>query len=137
MENNNFNQQEQQPVYEQPQQPAQAPVYEQPAQAPVYAQPVYAPVQQLESLASSALTMGILSLVFTCTFFLSFLGIIFGAIGKSRAKQFALLNGVPAGKAKVGSILSTIGLIFGIILTVIVFLYVVLIIFILETNFAF
>lgn len=124
MENNNYVPNEnQQPVYEQPVQPAYAQP-EQPTQ-PVYAQPVAAPVQQLESLASSALTMGILSLVFACTFFISFLGIVFGAIGKGKAKQFALLNGLPAGKAKVGSILSTAGLIVGIIMTVILVIYII------------
>lgn len=64
-------------------------------------------------LATQSLVFGILSLVLTeC----GILGIIFGAIGKAKAKAFAAQNdGVVTGKAKVGKILSTLGLVFGII----------------------
>lgn len=66
-----------------------------------------------EKLSTQSLVFGILSLVFTE---LSILGIIFGAVGKSKAKKFAELNeGVVTGKAKVGKILSTLGLVFSII----------------------
>ncbi|MBQ5487369.1 MAG: hypothetical protein IIT70_00740, partial [Clostridia bacterium] len=66
----------------------------------------------------------ILSIVATST---GLLGIIFGAIGKSKAKAFAAANdGVLVGKAKVGKILSTLGFVFGIIAFVFVIILVVL-----------
>lgn len=66
-----------------------------------------------DKLSTQALTFGILSLVFVE---LSILGIIFGAIGKAKAKAFAAENdGVLTGKAKVGKILATLGLVFSII----------------------
>lgn len=66
-----------------------------------------------EKLSTQSLVFGILSLALTE---IGLLGIIFGAIGKSKAKAFAQLNdGVVTGKAKVGKILSTLGLVFGII----------------------
>ncbi len=66
-----------------------------------------------EKLSTQSLVFGILSLVFNE---FSILGIIFGAIGKGKAKKFAAENGgVVTGKAKVGKILSTVGLVLGII----------------------
>ena len=128
---------QQQPV--QPQQPAQPeqpvyqqPVYQQPVyQQPVYQQPVYQqPVYQQENVvdpiakemadkaASSALTFGILSLVFACTFYLSFLGIIFACIAFSKANKNKMFNnGVLQAKAKVGRGLAIGGLIAGIVFT--------------------
>ncbi|MBO6010371.1 MAG: zinc ribbon domain-containing protein [Oscillospiraceae bacterium] len=139
-----------QPVYEAP----QAPAYEQPQAAPVYAaaapqqpqyqqpqyaqpqyqQPQYAPQQptyyaQPQPAAGvsgkSALTFGILGIVFACTFYLSFLGIIFSAIGLGKAKAFRAAAGQLYGPAKVGKILATIGLIVGIIMTVICLIVVI------------
>ena len=76
-----------------------------------------------EKLSTQSLVFGILSLVFTE---LSILGIIFGAVGKSKAKKFAELNeGVVTGKAKVGKILSTLGLVFSIICLVCVVIIVI------------
>lgn len=64
-------------------------------------------------LSTQSLVFGILSLALADT---GILGIIFGAIGKSRAKAFAEQNdGVLTGKAKVGSILAKLGFVFGII----------------------
>jgi hypothetical protein len=133
-----------QPVYEAPQAPAyeapQQPAYEQP---PVYAaaapqqpqyqqqayqqpqyqqQPTYYAQPQPAAAAVSgkpALTFGILGIIFACTFYFSFLGIIFSAIGLGKAKAFQAAAGQLYGPAKVGKILSVIGLIVGIILTVI------------------
>ena len=66
-----------------------------------------------EKLSTQSLVFGILSLVLSEG---GILGIIFGAIGKAKAKAFAEQNGgVLTGKAKVGKILSTLGLVFGII----------------------
>ena len=66
------------------------------------------------SLSKSILTFGILALVF-CE---GFLGIIFGAIGLSKSKQYAAMYGL-TGRAKVGSILSRVGMIVGIVMTVV------------------
>lgn len=84
-----------------------------------------------EKLSTQSLVFGILSLVFTeC----SILGIIFGAVGKSKAKKFAELNeGVVTGKAKVGKILSTLGLVFSIICLVVT----VILVIVMATNPAF
>ena len=76
-------------------------------------------------LGKSILTQGILSLVFMSTFCLSFLGIIFGAIGKGRANAYIARYGETEGKATVGKHLSTAGLITSIIVTAIAFLYVI------------
>lgn len=152
MNNNNFGnenqndftqpQQPQQPAQSgfQPQQPAQNDFQPQ-AQTPVYSQnandqgynynynysqPVNNPL--LDKLASSALTMGILALVFAEFPFLSFLGIIFGALGLGKARAFNASAGNLYGKAKVGRILSLVGLILAIAITVIYFFYFVIII---------
>ena len=89
--------------------------------APAYDAPAYTPESAVvgHPHASSALTFGILSLVFACTFFLSFLGIVFGAIGKGKSSACLHLAGSMGGKARTGRILSIIGLIVGIIMTAI------------------
>lgn len=72
--------------------------------APVYeAAPAEAP-------AGPGLVWGILGLAFGCTAILSFLGIIFSAIGIGKAKKYAKQGYPLTGKNKVGSILSKIGL---------------------------
>lgn len=66
--------------------------------------------------ASSVLTWGILSLVFCCT---PVWGLICAIIARKKAKTFALENGGECiGKAKVGNILSIVGLVLAIIMTV-------------------
>lgn len=75
-----------------------------PAEAPVYeAVPVEQP-------AGPGLVWGILGLAFGCTAILSFLGIIFSAIGVGKAKKYAKQGYPLTGKNKAGSILSKIGL---------------------------
>jgi len=122
----------QQPIQPQYQQPAQ-PQYQQPVQTqyqqpvqPQYQQPQYQQVQyqpnphqqQIEELNSSILTKGILSVVFACTFFASFLGIIFGVQGRSMADSFYPTTGIPLhGKGRVGKYLSLGGFIGGIVMT--------------------
>ena len=59
------------------------------------------------------LVFGILSIVFT-----SIVGIILGAIGRSKGKKYIQADGTLTGSAKVGYILSLVGLILGIIVTV-------------------
>ena len=96
----------------------EAPVYQQP-EAPVYQQPE-APVvnEKANALATPCLIFGILGIVFSLTFYLSLFGIIFSAIGRGKVKAFLAAGGQLSGKAKVGNILSKLGLIFGIILFV-------------------
>lgn len=105
------------PVYQQPEAPAyQQPVYEQP-QAPVYQQPVVQSNPAADVYSTPILIFGILSVSFACIPYINFLGIIFAAIAKGKVKQFLAEGGVLAGKAKVGNILATVGLILGIIFT--------------------
>lgn len=59
------------------------------------------------------LVLGILSLVFS-----SVVGIILGAIGRSKGKKFVEAGGTLTGAAKVGYILSLVGIILGIVVTV-------------------
>lgn len=89
--------------------------------APASYQPTVEPACPVNT--TSNLIMGILSIVFAETFFLSFLGIIFGAIGCGKAKRLERSGHPITGKAKVGRILSKIGLILGIILTVLFVIY--------------
>ena len=124
--------QPEQPVYQQP--VYQQPVYQQPVyQQPVYQQPVYQqenvvdPIakEMADKAAGSALTFGILSLVFACTFYLSFLGIIFACIAFSKANKNKMFNnGVLHAKAKVGRGLAMGGLIAGIVFTFFLLIFV-------------
>ena len=95
-----------------------APVSTAPAEQ--YAAPAYpsAPVPT----PGSILTMGILAVDFCCSFYFSFLGIVFGAIGKSKAKSYLAYYGEPSGQVKAGSIMSKIGFIVGIVMTAIALL---------------
>ncbi len=70
----------------------------------------------------NTLTFGILSLVFSAV-----LGIIFGAIGKKKAKEFMAQGGELTGASKVGFILSEGGFILSIISTIFFVLYIILI----------
>lgn len=78
-----------------------------------------APVQQ----QPNTLVFGILSLVFEMI-----LGIIFGAIGVKKGKEYVAQGGVLTGASKVGYILSRVGLILGIVTTVVVAIYVIILI---------
>ena len=100
-------------------------------EAPVYqAPPVYnaAPVNTVPYNNTPILVFGILAIAFACTFYLSFLGIVFGAIAKSKVNAY-LAQGYPlVGKPKVGSILGKIGLILGIVLTAIFVIWLIVVI---------
>ena len=76
-----------------------------------------------EDFGGRILALGIMSLAFSITFFLSFLGIIFGAIAKSMASAYEREFGETDGRATVGKNLAKPGLIVGIILTAIGVLY--------------
>ena len=120
---------QQQPVYAAPQQPQyQQPQYQQPQyQQPQYQQPTYyaQPAPNPGVSGKPALTFGILGIIVACTVDLSFLGRIFSAIGLGKAKAFRAAAGQLYGPAKVGKILATIGLIVGIIMTVICLIVVI------------
>lgn len=120
----------QQPQYQQPQyqQPQYVqPQYQQPMQ-PQYGQPYSAPVQQdtpeQASFSGKALGFGIAAVACLCTFYFSFLSIIFGALARSNASAYAAQKPL-SGKAKTGSILGTVGFIAGIVLTSIVLIVVI------------
>ena len=103
----------------------QQPAYQQPAYQPVPTQPAYQPVStqpaptandpQKDALAGSCLTWGILGLAFSEV---PILGIIFSIIARVKCGNYARLYGRYTGKAKVGSTLATLGLVFSIIFTV-------------------
>lgn len=61
------------------------------------------------SMASQALTWGILSLAFSASGCLSLLGFIFSFVAKSKALAFERTFGVLEGKARVGRILGKVG----------------------------
>ena len=129
-------QQYQQPQYDQQQyqqyqQPQQYQQYQQPQQYQQYQQPVYNQGMPVEnpverSLSKSVLIFGILGIAFACTFYFSFLGIIFGAIALSKAKKYVASGFALEGRAKVGKILGMVGLILGIVLTVILLIVIVI-----------
>ena len=100
---------------------AQSPmVYEAP-----YAGP-YAPSGAATYNTGSILTFGILGAAFANTFYISFLGIIFGAIAMKKANEYVSLGGKLTGKAKVGRILGKVALIESIVLTAILLFCIIL-----------
>ena len=126
-----------------------APQYEAPAQevpsyeAPVYdAAPAYTPAPAYNAVsaenpfAGSVLKWGIMALAFACSFYISFLGIVFGIKAKNTAADaLAANNGQPlSGKAKVGAILGKVGLIVGIVMTAILALYLLILIIVAIAN---
>ncbi len=125
------------PTYDPSYDPSYKPSYEpshEPSHEPSY-EPSYdaaqfnTPLTNTPAVSSTPiLVFGILALSFACTFYLSFLGIIFGAITMSRAKSFLATMGSLSGKAKTGRILGKVGLILGIVLTAILVFVVTLLI---------
>lgn len=78
-----------------------------------------------QSSSSAPLVFGILALAFACTFYLSFLGIIFGSIGQNKAAQCGYTT---SGKVKTGRILAKVGTIVGIVMTAILALVLILVV---------
>ena len=72
---------------------------------------------------TNVLVWAILGLAFACTFYVSFLGIIFSAIGLKKFKTYTTSGAPYSTKVKVGGILSKVGLGVGIGLTVLFLLY--------------
>ena len=101
-----------------------------PAQSDPYrvtpkADPYVKPVDPREREASkSVLTFGIIALAFTCTFWLSFVGIIFAFIARSKVKAYESEFGPATGKTKVGKIFSRVSVPLSIVLTVCAVLYI-------------
>ena len=73
----------------------------------------------------SCLITGILAAAFSCTFFLSFLGIVFGPMGLSKAKNYLNTYGTYPVKVRIGKYLSIGGLAFGIFMTVYFAIYLI------------
>ena len=105
--------------------------YSAPVNQPVYVQPE--PIQQVyyqpevneavSKKGGTVLTFGIIALA-TALSFVSFLGIIFGALSLKKAKEIMAYTGELVGPAKVGKILGKIGLIIGIVFTAFWTLYI-------------
>ena len=92
--------------------------------APMGMQPNHAAAEaKKNSLAGSILTWGILSLVFSDTFFLSLLGFIFSFKVSSLVNEYEQTFGPTTGRARVGKIFGTVGKILGLILTIFATLY--------------
>ena len=81
-----------------------------------------------DEAAGSALGTGIAAIIFgLIVSFLNFIGIILGAVGIGKANAVEAQFGELPPKARVGKILSTVGLISGILMTIVWFLYIVII----------
>ena len=78
------------------------------------------PVQQT-SAQPNLLVFGILSLVFS-----SIVGIILGAIGRKKGKEYIAQGGELTGASKVGFILSKVGIILGIVATIVIIIYAII-----------
>lgn len=74
---------------------------------------------------TNVLVWGIIGLAFSCSFYLSFLGIIFSAIGKSKANTYFTYCEYSK-QAKIGNNLAKAGLIVGIIFTALFLLFVII-----------
>lgn len=68
---------------------------------------------------------GILAAAFSCTFFLSFLGIVFGPMGLGKAKNYLSQYGSYPVKVRIGKYLSIGGLAMGIFMTIYFFIYLI------------
>lgn len=120
-----------QPAYEAPQQPAytapQQPAYEAPQPTYTAPQPTYTAPQQpvqpaandpaLDSLATNTMVFGILGAALGLA--VGVPGIIFSVLTKNKVSEFVSRAGSLYGKAKVGSILSKVGLPVSIVCTAI------------------
>ena len=104
-----------QPTYQQPQQPVyQQPVYQQPQYTPVAATPDAGPI----------FVTGLLSLIFA-----GLVGLILAIVNKKKVKEYTATGAQLTGKAKAGSILGNLGLVFSIIalVTIVIYFFVIII----------
>ena len=74
--------------------------------------------------SKSVLTFGIIALAFSFTWILSFVGIIFAFIARSKVKAYERDFGPATGKAKVGKIFSIVSIPLSIVLTVFFLFYI-------------
>lgn len=94
-----------------------------------YAAPINTPSYDSAPAPSPTpiLVFGIIALAMACSFWLSFVGIIFGALTRSKVNAYEMQGGQPSGMVKTGSKLGKAGLIVGIIMTVLFVVYLIVI----------
>ena len=98
-----------------------------------YSDPSYSTLPVVpEETISSIFTKGLLGTIFASTFFLSFLGIIFGVIARKKSNEMLRLYGYQPGKARAGRILGTVGMGLGIAMTALFLFYVIYFVFIIA-----
>ncbi len=78
--------------------------------------------------SKSVLTFGIIALAFSCSWILSFVGIIFAFIARSKVKAYESEFGPATGKTKVGKIFSIVSIPLSIVMTVFFVLYILFIV---------
>lgn len=81
-----------------------------------------------DEMAGQVFKWGLLSLIFSSTFCLSFLGFIFSFIAKGKASSYETVFGEISGRANAGRILGRIGFGLGLGMTIFFALYLVLIV---------
>lgn len=81
-----------------------------------------------DEMAGQAFKWGLLSLIFSSTFCLSFLGFIFSFVAKGKASSYETVFGAISGRANAGRILGRIGFGLGLGMTIFFALYLVLIV---------
>lgn len=117
--------QKEEPIQQEPIQ--QEPIQQEPVQPQyVQAEPQYTPVQPAADVNSTPILItGILALALCWT---GIGGLICAIICMNKVKQFQAAGGVLAGKAKVGKILGTLGLVFSILYMVFWVIYFIVVI---------
>ena len=95
----------------------------QPQAAPMYT--AAAPAAGNPEEEKSCLITGILAAAFACTFFLSFLGLVFGPMGLGKCKKYQETYGSYPVKVRIGKYLSIGGLAFGGFMTLYLLIYLI------------
>ncbi len=83
-----------------------------------YAEPVQAQVQGTAPSAKLILILGIISLAVSCIPFVGIGGIVVGAIGMGKSNAYVKAGGIRCGMSITGRILSRVGMIVSIVMTV-------------------
>jgi hypothetical protein len=98
------------------------PVYTEPvAPEPAYTQPVYTQsAEQPAAMDKNALILAIIGLALSCAIFTSLIGFILSLVAKGKVKK---LSQPLTGGNKVAGILSTLGIVFGIIGMIVAVIY--------------
>ena len=79
-------------------------------------------LEEIRHAANVTLAWGIVSVFCSLTIYLSLLGVIFSVLGFVKAKRYRELAGPETGSALAGKILSIIGLCSGIVMTIVFFI---------------